>query len=542
VAHPAATERLGTRRAAVAFARLKWHVLRGGLRGSTQQRITTLVSVVVSLLFGVLGAMMLAAIGRVSTSADAVLVVLLPAIVLGLGIVSAATGVETSIDPRHLAAEPITPWELGVGMLAGAAIGPGALLAVVAASGLVIGWGGGGPAGWSVTTAALLLWWLTLLLVSRTTANLLGAVAAGRFRWLAQFVAAASAVVIWVGVQVATRFTAGWDAGRWEAAAGVAAWTPPGQLGRALGAVDRPLQAMVHLALASAWLPLLAWSSVRSTSRLALAPPRAGAGPARVSSGPGGLRAGPRRWLPSGPVGAVAVRTLTTKVRTPRQSVNTITALLVGAGVLLIGPVLDGGIPDPRFVMIGGMLQFAVLFDGNNAYGMDGPAIWLEVTSGADAVVLTLGKVLSSLTVMVVPTAALPVVLAALSGGWVWLPAALLIGAGSLAAAAGVSVVGASLAPVALPDSPNPLAAGDTGQGCIAGLMLGASMLVLLVVSTPVAVLVAVASSRSVLAATAAALTAPAVGGAVLWAGVVLSRWRLAGREAELVELVTPAR
>jgi ABC-2 type transport system permease protein len=427
-------------------------------------------------------------------------------------------------------------------MLAAASIGPGALLAVVAGCGLLAGWGGGGLAEWSLTVAALVIWWLTLLLVSRTTANLLGAVAAGRFRRLAQFVAAGSAVVIWIGVQLLTRVTADWDPGRWESAARVASWTPPGQLGRALGAVDRPLVAAAHLTLAAVWLPLLAWSSVRSTFRLAFAPPRAGAGPSRVSSGPGGLRAGPRRWLPAGPVGAVAVRTLTTKLRTPRQSVNTITALLVGAGVLLVGPVLDGGIPDPRFVMIGGMLQFAVLFDGNNAYGMDGPAIWLEVASGADAVVLTLGKVLSSVTVMAVPTAALPVVLAALSGGWAWLPAALLIGAGSLAAAAGVSVVGASLAPVALPDSPNPLAAGDTGQGCIAGLMLGASMLVLLVVSAPVAVLVAIASGRSALLATAAALVAPIVGGGVLWAAVLLSRWRLDGREAELVELVTPAR
>ncbi len=33
--------RLGLRRAAVAFTRLKWHLLLGGLRGSTQQRVQT---------------------------------------------------------------------------------------------------------------------------------------------------------------------------------------------------------------------------------------------------------------------------------------------------------------------------------------------------------------------------------------------------------------------------------------------------------------------------------------------------------------------
>jgi hypothetical protein len=188
------------------------------------------------------------------------------------------------------------------------------------------------------------------------------------------------------------------------------------------------------------------------------------------------------------------------------------------------------------------MLHFAVLFDGNNAYGMDGPAMWVEVASGADAGLLTRSKVLSSLLVMAAPTALLPVVLAAISGGWQWLPAAWLIGAGSLTAAAGVSVVGASLAPVALPDSPNPLAAGDTGQGCIAGLVLAVSMLVLAVVSLPVAAVVVVGSGRSVAAGTAAAFLAPVIGSLLLAGCMVLARGKLRGREAELVQAVTPGR
>lgn len=534
--------RLGLRRAAVAFTRLKWHLLLGGLRGSTQQRVQTVLAAVVSLLFGLLAAAILVSLGRSWVSAPDFVVVLLPTAVLGLGVLSAAAGVEATIDPRHLATEPLTRWELGVGMLASAVVGPPALLALLAGVGIAGGWGGGGSGGWAITIAAVLVWWMTLVLFSRTTANVLGTVASGRFRQVAQVLASLSALLVWFAAQLVARNTAGWDADRWRNLAGIARWTPPGQVGAALTALDRPAAALGHLALGAAWLPLLVWASVVTTERLALSSPRPGAGPTRKATRPASLRTGPLRWLPSGPVGAVAARTLVTKVRTPRQSVNTLTALLVGAGVVLVGPILDAGSPDPRLVMIGGLLHFAVLFDGNNAYGMDGPAIWTEVASGADATVLTRGKLLASLVVMAVPAAVVPVVLAVLTGGWEWLPAAWLIAAGSLGASAGVAVVGATLAPVALPDSPNPLAAGDTGQGCVAGLMLAAGTLVLAVVTAPVAIVVGLASNRGPGVAAAASLLAVVVGALTLWAGDALARWRLAGREAELVQLVTHAR
>jgi ABC-2 type transport system permease protein len=533
---------LGLRRTAVAFARLKWHLLLGGLRGSTQQRVQTLLSAAMAVIFGLLGAAVLTSIGRAAPSANEILVVLLPVSVLGLGVLAAATGVEASLDPRHLAGEPLTPWERGVGLLAAAVVGPGALLAVLAGFGLAAGWGTGGPTGWAVTTAAILAWWVTLLLFSRMTANLLGAVASGRLRVVAQMLASSSAVLVWFGAQFVARRTRGWDAERWRTVADVAQWTPPGQLGRAVAAIDRPGAALAHLILGVLWLPLLGWVSVRSTLRLTYASPRPGGGGRRSLGGGAGLRSGLRRFVPRGPTGSLAARTLATKVRTPRQAVNTITALLVGAGVVLVGPVFDGMSIAPRMVMVGGLLHFAVIFDGNNAYGMDGPAMWVEVASGADAGLLTRAKVLTSVLVMAVPTALLPVVLAVMSGGWQWLPAAWLIGAGSLTGAAGVSIVGASFAPVALPDSPNPLAAGDTGQGCVAGLVLGASMLVLGVVSLPVAAVVVVASGRSVAAGTAAALLAPVIGSLLLAGCMALARGKLRGREAELVQAVTPGR
>ncbi|MEZ5269440.1 MAG: hypothetical protein R2789_13065 [Microthrixaceae bacterium] len=93
-----------------------------------------------------------------------------------------------------------------------------------------------------------------------------------------------------------------------------------------------------------------------------------------------------------------------TKVRTPRQAVNTITALAVGGAVYFLAPLL-GTVVDSRLVIMGGALHFAGALDGNNALGMDGPAMWTEVTAGADGRTLVWGKVRSSLMVMTIPSA-----------------------------------------------------------------------------------------------------------------------------------------
>jgi hypothetical protein len=149
---------------------------------------------------------------------------------------------------------------------------------------------------------------------------------------------------------------------------------------------------------------------------------------------------------------------------------------------------------------------------------------------------------MSSLLVMAVPALVVPMGMALLTGGWQWLPAAWLVAAGSVLGAAGVAVASASIAPVAMPDSPNPLAAGDTGQGCVAGLLLAVCMTVLGIVSAPVAVGIYLASNSSAVLAASAALAAPLVGAAVLWGGMAAATARLRGREERLVDEVTPAR
>ncbi len=449
-----------------------------------------------------------------------------------------------------LAATPVSSSALATGVLAAALVGPPALVGALSGLGLVLGYGGGGAGSWAVMVLVVLGWWATLLLVSRSSANLLGVLAAGRWRQLAQLLAALAAVGLWLVLQVGSQVTRGWTGTRWMAEADRWAWTPPGQLGRAFASVaDRPGAALLHLALALVWLPFLWWVHSVTTGRLATTTPRGGDGARAPRTGRSGVRSGLLGWLPAGPVGSLTARTLRTKARSPREAVNTVVALLLGVGALAALPLLGGGLlgdpdlgADGRLVLTAGLLHFAVLFEGNNAYGYDGPGLWWEVGAGADGTRLSRSKALASLTIMTPAALLLVVLLAAISGGWAWVPAGLLLVVGSILLATGASVLSAALAPFALPDSANPLASGDAGQGCLAGTVLLGGMVVLTLVSAPLAAGVLWAATRGPTTTALVSLSAPVLGALLLAGALAAARALLQGREAELLNKITPAR
>ncbi len=530
-------------RACRTLARLKWNLLLNGLRGRLQLRVQTVISLVASVLLGLFGMAMFAGVGRSMTNGDLVVVILLPVIVAGIALLSAAAGVETTIDLRNLATEPIGALRLGTAALVAAVIGPPALLAVLSGAGLYLGFSGGaGLVGDVVLAGAVLGWLLTLLLCSRTAAAVLGVLAHGRSRHVAQTLAAFAAIGMWFGAQLGLQAIQTWDRARWEHLAELFAWTPPGQLGRALTTASvSPGTAALHLIVGVAWLPALWWLHGVMTGRLVTAPARPGTDARTVRTGAVGVRAGLLRYLPAGRATAVGARTIRTKMRTPREAVNTVVALLLGMGALVVGPLL-GTRPDDRIVLTAGLLHFAVLFESSNAFGFDGPPLWMEVAAGADGRVLTQGKAVASIATMTPFAVVLVVALAAIHDGWQWFPAALLLAMGSVLLATGASVVSTTLAPFAVPESPNPFATGDTGQGCVASLVLMADMLVLGVVSAPVAVAVWWASTQSAVLTTAVALAGPLVGAAVLFGCLRFAGGLIESREAELIARVTPAR
>lgn len=536
-------------RAVRAIVSLKWGLLIGGARGSTQSRVQLLVSVVLVIVFGLAAIVLFTALGRTSEVSDDALVVLLAATTLGVGMFAATTGVEASLDPRQLSAEPLSTTRLAVGMLASVVIGPPAVLALLSGIGLFLGWRGGGTGSDLMLVVVIVVWWSTLLLFSRTVANLIGAWATGRFRRLAQAGAVAAALLGWFIANTLIGSQDQWNPQGLGAIARVAGFTPPGRL--AVAVTSSGGGSLVALLIGVSWLPLLLWAYIASTRRLVVVPP-ALVDSAAMRSGRGGLFGAITHSMDALPlrvtgpanaprrVRAVARRTLVTKIRTPRQSVNTLTALVVGGGVLVLGPLIDGGVEDPRSVLLGGMLQFAVLFDGNNAFGVDGPAIWAEIQSGADAADLVRAKVLASAATIGPFALLVPLVLAALGNAWQWLPAAWMLAIGAVTSAAGVAVVMASVTPVAMPLSANPLAAGDTGQGCLAGVMLGAGVLALMLLTAPFVIAIYLVSGHSTILATVIAAMVPIGGLGVMTGGIRVAERRLRGNESALVQKVTP--
>jgi hypothetical protein len=184
-----------------------------------------------------------------------------------------------------------------------------------------------------------------------------------------------------------------------------------------------------------------------------------------------------------------------------------------------------------------------VLFMAGNSFGSDGPALANELLTGVDPHVVVRGKA-RAVIVSASPVAIIgPVIAAAFTDEWRYLPAGFAIGVGGLFAGAGAAMVQSAFVPIAIPDSDNPLASGDSGRGWFAALTLGLVLAVLAVLTLPIALALFWALTRdSVALVTVFAVATVVAGLLVERAGVVIAanRWRDHG--PELYADIVPAR
>ena len=259
--------------------------------------------------------------------------------ILGFSVVA---GVTQPIDPRVIAAEPLSDRDRAIGLLASAASGPPGLSGVpdrdrsrrrrdprrgVAAD----------------RRAAVLAWLLTLLLLARTATNALGLLS-NRFPRTGQIIVGLSGLVFYGAFQFVPLVLGNLDRGdRDQIAAGVR--LQPGRPTRPGARRRRRVDgaAAGHLALGALWLPILA-AAFQSTTHALTVSARA----VRVGSGDDGadrrrastLRSFVRRACGSGGVGAIAWRSLLTRFRTPRTALETFTGAGVGLAAVLVPTLL----------------------------------------------------------------------------------------------------------------------------------------------------------------------------------------------------------
>ncbi|HEX4981997.1 MAG TPA: hypothetical protein VFV63_09880 [Ilumatobacteraceae bacterium] len=527
------------------FVALRWRLLRGSLRGKGTEKVGVIVSTVASGLLGVGIGLAVAAGGR-GVADDENLFVLFCVLVAGgmLGI-SVVAGVTQPVDPRVIAAEPLSDRDRALGLLVSAASGPPGLSGCLIGIGLTVG-ATRGAASMVIVVPTVLAWLATLLLLTRTATNTLGLVS-NRFPRTGQVIVGLSGLVFYGAFQVVPAVLGSLDRGDRDQIARVLSINPVGQLGRALGAADESMIAAAgHLALGVLWLPILA-AAFQSTTQALTMSTRHGPHAATSTSlsplpSPSTLRRFVRRACGTGGSGAIAWRSILTRFRTPRTALETFTGAGVGLAAVLV-PTLLRDAPGGGAVLVGGAIQLAVLFMSGNTFGSDGPALANELVAGAGPSMLASGKT-RSIAIAAAPLVVIgPVLAAAVTQEWAYLPAGVMVGVGGLLAGSGGAIVQSTIVPVAIPESDNPFAGGETGRGMMAALLLGAVLLGLAVVTLPVALALLWANARgSVPLVTLFGAGTVAIGWAVMRGGIAFSAWRLTRRGPEFITAITPSR
>jgi hypothetical protein len=523
-----------------AFVALRWRLLRGSLRGGGSERVGVIVSTVGSVIVGVTVGLGIAVAGRGVTETQNLFVLFCTMIAIGLVGISVVAGTTQPVDPRVLAVEPLSERERGIGLLVSAASGPPGLAGVVVGVGLVIG-AVRGASTLLVIIPAVTVWLITLLLLARTAANVLGLIT-NRFPRTGQLVVGVGGLAFYAAFQLTPAVLARLDDTGRDRVARLGSFNPVGQVGRSLGAADESLAAAAgHLLVGVAFVPLLVWVFVVSSTRLATA-----------SKHHGGITATPGHERPlgrlvrhlcgTGGVGAIAWRSILTRFRTARTALETFTGAGVGLAAVLVPTLLREGVGSGA-VLVGGAVQLAVLFMAGNSFGADGPALTNELLAGAGPGVLARGKA-RSIAIVASPLALVgPVLAASVTGEWRYLPAGVLVGAGALLAGTGGAIVQSALVPVAIPESDNPFASGESGRGLMAALLLAGVLMTLAVLTLPLAFALIWANAvGSVPLVTTFGIATLAIGWCVMHGGIALATRHLRIRGPEFMAAITPSR
>jgi ABC-2 type transport system permease protein len=521
------------------FGRLRWRLIRGAIRLGGVQQLGAVLGLAMAIIAAVGGFFAGLFIDRIDANVADLRVFAITGLVAATLAFGVIAGVTQSVDPRVIAAEPLTDIERAAGILATVALGPVGLATIAIGAGLAIGAVDGAG---SVPILALAIgsWLASLLLAARTVTNALALLAA-RFPRGGQLIVGVTGLAFYAAFQLVPAWLSRLDEADRHRVADALRFAPPGQIASAFEKVgSEPGMALLHVVVASLWIPLLAAVFVSTTTRLGATVSRSGV----KSSAPDRHRMGRlvRYWCGSGPAGALAWRFILVRLRTPRTLLETITGSALGVGAVLI-PSLVGDTPGSGAVLVGGAIQLAVLFGAGNTFGNSGPPIIYEFLAGADPRTFVRGGARAVL-IVAAPLALIgPLLTTAITGEWSYFAAGIGVGIGGLFAGTGAAVVQSALVPIAIPESDNPFAGGESGKGIVAALLLVCVLTGLAVVTVPIAVLLVWATfTGDVIFTTVCAVATVFAGWIVMRLGERIATAHIMNHEPEFVASVTPAR
>lgn len=468
-----------------AMVRLKARLLRNRARGTGAESTRLVVSLAATAFGGGLVGLLVAALAASDDAAVAEIVLVLGATGLTVGwavLPLLSFGVDETLDPGRLVLFPLRRAPLTRGLLAASLVGVAPLGVLLVVAGAAVGWSRhGNPL---ITLPALTLLVLLSAATARTLSTLLAAGLTSRRGRDATVIAAG---VLVIGVQ-GLRFLAlgDVDASTFDPVVDVARWTPPGMLGQAVldGADGRPLVALLQMVPALALVPLLLHVWGRALERSLTVVTAGETGARRARSGQG-LLGGRLDLAGRGPWGAAAARELRYFRRDPRRKLTLVTSVLLGAGIPLWFSTRGGGL-DQRSVLLASLAGFIALLASNNQIGFDGRALWIDAVSGRSLGAVLAGKNVATAIVVLPIVTVVGAGIAATTGGWAYLPAAVGLALAGLAAGLATADVVSVRFPVRLPESQNPFSGSGGGQGCTTSLVLSVCWLVQSLLLAPV--------------------------------------------------------
>ena len=410
------------------IVRLKWQLLRNGLRRSTPQ----LVGLILAGLYG-LGALGVAMSGLIalrfslpSDVARTAITVGGSAATLGWAVLPViAYGIDETLDPARFATFAVPRRKLVLGLLLASLVSVPAAVTTILGLATVITWSRSLLAV-LVAPLAAAVGVLTCVTLSRVTSTAFSAMSRNR---TGKELVSLLVLLLSVGVGVASsaitkRLSA---PGLMAHVADLLGWTP---LGLAWSApadiVDGAIgSGLLRLALAVVFLgfALLAWDKLL---RSALENPRT------TSGGRAATRAATRDtglgwfgWMPATPTGAVAARSITSWRRDPRYVSSVSLMLLLPLG-LLLSPLTGGS--SAWSLAMAPAAGFLLGWSTHNDIAYDGTAFWGHVATGVSGRADRIGRLAPTAMVASVLLPGYAALACALTGRWSLWPAMVGIG------------------------------------------------------------------------------------------------------------------
>ena len=464
------------------IVRLKWLLLRNGLRRSTPQRVGLILSGLYGL--GVLGQGMAALIalrfGLPSEGARIAITIGGSAVTLGWALLPViAYGIDETLDPARFATFAVPRRQLVLGLLWSSLVSVPAAVTTTLALGTVITWSRSFLAVLVAPIAAVVAVF-TCVALSRVTSTAFSAMSRNR-RGKELVPLFVLVIVMSVGAASSSIIKSLSAPGLLARVADVLGWTPLGLAWAAPadivdGAVGTGLLRLV-LAVGFLVLALLAWDLL---VRDVLENPRPTSG-ARSATRNGTRSSGLGwfRWLPATPTGAVAARSLTSWRRDPRYLSSVVLMLLLPLG-LLASP-LTGGSSGWSLAMAPAA-GFLLGWSTHNDIAYDGTAFWGHVATGVSGRADRLGRLVPTAMAGSVLLPGYAALACALTGRWSLWPVLLGIGLGFLLTGFGVASVMSALKPFPVPGpGENPFGAppGSSALTVVLQAVAGAAVFVL---------------------------------------------------------------